>query len=108
MTEFESLQKKHYDLQVRLDQKPGEVDIQEIEAFIEYVKVKAANVVDPVDRDQLRAMLRSWASYIYDQKGVFPDTTLRPADPEKKVQFFGQMDGRLITPGQIREVIDNG
>ena len=27
--------------------------------------------------------------------------------PEKEVQFFGQMDGRLITPDQIREVINS-
>ena len=26
--------------------------------------------------------------------------------PEKKVEFFGQMDGRIITPSQIREVIN--
>jgi 2-oxoglutarate ferredoxin oxidoreductase subunit alpha len=25
--------------------------------------------------------------------------------PDKKVDFFGQMDGRLITPQQIKEVV---
>jgi 2-oxoglutarate ferredoxin oxidoreductase subunit alpha len=25
--------------------------------------------------------------------------------PDKEVEFFGQMDGKLITPGQIKEVI---
>jgi 2-oxoglutarate ferredoxin oxidoreductase subunit alpha len=28
--------------------------------------------------------------------------------PEKQVDFFGQMDGRLISPNQIREVIRRG
>ena len=28
--------------------------------------------------------------------------------PNRKVDFFGQMDGRLITPQQIEEVIANG
>ncbi len=28
--------------------------------------------------------------------------------PGKEVEFFGQMDGRLITPEQIREVVRNG
>ena len=28
--------------------------------------------------------------------------------PGKKVEFLGRMDGRLITPGQIREVVDHG
>jgi len=27
--------------------------------------------------------------------------------PDKDVDFFGQMDGKLITPGQIKEVIDH-
>jgi 2-oxoglutarate ferredoxin oxidoreductase subunit alpha len=27
--------------------------------------------------------------------------------PEKDVEFFGQMDGKLITPGQIKKVIDH-
>jgi 2-oxoglutarate ferredoxin oxidoreductase subunit alpha len=27
--------------------------------------------------------------------------------PDKEVEFFGQMDGKLITPGQIKEVIDH-
>ncbi|MFC1838093.1 pyruvate flavodoxin/ferredoxin oxidoreductase [Thermodesulfobacteriota bacterium] len=27
--------------------------------------------------------------------------------PDKKVQFFGQMDGRLITPDQVKEVINS-
>jgi 2-oxoglutarate ferredoxin oxidoreductase subunit alpha len=26
----------------------------------------------------------------------------------KKVDFFGQMNGKLITPGQIKEVIAHG
>ncbi|RPJ10889.1 MAG: hypothetical protein EHM30_15285 [Desulfobacteraceae bacterium] len=36
--------------------------------------------------------------YIYEIKRILPD---------KKVNFFGQMDGRLITPRQIMEVIGN-
>jgi 2-oxoglutarate ferredoxin oxidoreductase subunit alpha len=28
--------------------------------------------------------------------------------PDKHVDFFGQMDGRLISPNQIREVIRDG
>ena len=27
--------------------------------------------------------------------------------PDKEVEFFGQMDGKLITPGQIKEVLDH-
>jgi len=27
--------------------------------------------------------------------------------PDKKIEFLGQMDGKLITPGQIKEVIDH-
>jgi 2-oxoglutarate ferredoxin oxidoreductase subunit alpha len=28
--------------------------------------------------------------------------------PDKKIDFFGQMDGRLITPGQIKEIVVHG
>jgi 2-oxoglutarate ferredoxin oxidoreductase subunit alpha len=37
--------------------------------------------------------------YVWEIKRVLPD---------KKVDFFGQMDGRLISPSQIREVIRHG
>ena len=36
--------------------------------------------------------------YVREVKRVLPD---------KPVEFFGQMDGKLITPGQIKEVIDH-
>ncbi len=88
MTEFKSLQQMHYDLLVRLDQEPGEIEIQEIENFIEHVKASATDIPDPVDRDQLRAILRSWAAYIYDHTGEFPDTTLQTLDLEKSKQLI--------------------
>jgi len=37
--------------------------------------------------------------YVYEIERILPD---------KKVNFFGQMDGRLITPRQIMEAISNG
>jgi len=36
--------------------------------------------------------------YVYEIERILPD---------KKVIFFGQMDGRLITPRQIMEAISN-
>jgi len=90
MSKYESLQKQHDGYLVRLDRQPTDIEVQEIIDFIEQIKAESADIIDPLDRDQLRAILRFWASYIYDQKGEYPETTLRNPDPEKSKQFSKQ------------------
>ncbi|HNT25559.1 MAG TPA: hypothetical protein PKM21_14395 [Anaerolineales bacterium] len=80
MSMYETLQAEH---QTLLEQQEASGDskamLAAVQAHIERVKTEAAQVGDPRDRSQLRANLRYWASFVFDQTGEYPDTTLRPA-----------------------------
>ena len=52
-------------------------------AQIQHMCVAAEDISAPRERDQLRAILRFWASYVYDMTGTYPDTTLRPRDADQ-------------------------
>lgn len=78
---LDALQKRH---QEKLEQlKRGPVD----EAFLDSVALlvgdlrqAGARVADPVERSQLRALVRFWGNVLYDHTGVYPDTTLQPSE----------------------------
>lgn len=80
MTTFDQLQAGHQQL---LGELSAPVDaaafLDRVKAYIDQVCEAAQDVPAPRDRDQLRANLRFWASYVYDRTGVYPRTTLRPA-----------------------------
>ena len=80
MTIFQDLQAEHEAL---LNQREAPSDpaqfITEVRRYIDRVCAGAADVSAPRERDQLRAILRFWAAYVYDKTGTYPDTTLRPA-----------------------------
>ncbi len=84
MTKFEELQQIHQRLLDRMDE-VSDADkaafVREAQNYVTRVRDEAAAVPDPRDRDQLRANLRYWASYVYDATGVYPNTTMRPAQP---------------------------
>ncbi|MBN1872659.1 MAG: hypothetical protein JXA33_00375 [Anaerolineae bacterium] len=77
MTDFETLQAEHLNL-LEESENEGELDVVKIHAYIERACLMSVNIGDPHKRNQLRANLNYWASYIYDRTGVLPDTTLRP------------------------------
>ncbi len=80
MKKFDELQIEHQKLLAETST-PGdpEKSLQSVRDYIDKVCSEAERVPSPRDRDQLRANLRFWASYVYDRTGVYPDTTLRPA-----------------------------
>jgi len=88
MLTFKSLQDKHLKMLVRLEDDPASVSFEEIDSFIKEIKEAAADVISPLDREQLRASLRFWALHYYEYMGEYPDTTLRDADPEKSRQYL--------------------
>ena len=80
MTEFERMQADHEKLLSR--QEDGEAAAKvarAASAYIEQALTASAAMVAPRERDQLRANLRFWASFVFDETGTYPDTTLRPA-----------------------------
>ena len=81
MTKFDELQQAHQSL---LDRADEVTDITafangEVQAYVTRACEEAVDVSNPRDRDQLRANLRYWASYIYDATGTYPSTSMRPA-----------------------------
>jgi hypothetical protein len=80
MTKFEELQAAHEHL-MEQSKAPANVDafVIDVQHGIQQMCVAAEDVPAPRERDQLRAILRFWASYVYDHTGTYPDTTLRPA-----------------------------
>lgn len=78
MTPFDELQREHEQL---LDK----AEVADVVAYIDRARAQAAQVGDPRERDQLRANLRYWASYVYDRNGTYPTTTLLPAAVAKSI-----------------------
>ncbi len=74
MMPFDDLQREHEHL---LDQ----ADAEAVKDYINRARVAAAQIGDPRERDQLRANLRYWASFVYDQTGLYPNTDLQPPAP---------------------------
>ncbi len=80
MTKFEELQQTHQHLLDRMDEVSDKATfVREVQAYVTQVCDEAAEVPNPRNRDQLRANLRYWASYLYDATGTYPNTTMRPA-----------------------------
>jgi hypothetical protein len=80
MTKFEELQAAHERL-MEQSKAPADVTdfVTEVQREIQNMCVAAEDIPAPRERDQLRAILRFWASYVYDHTGTYPDTTLHPA-----------------------------
>jgi len=82
MTKYEDLQAQH---QALLNQRQTDRDIpalvEAVKAYVKRVRDESEVVPSPRDRDQLRANLRFWSTFLYDHTGVYPDTTLRPPLP---------------------------
>jgi hypothetical protein len=84
MTRFDELQQAHQHLLDRIDEVTDKASFaREVQAYVARVCDEAVEVSAPRDRDQLRANLRFWASYIYDATGTYPNTTLRPPRMER-------------------------
>jgi hypothetical protein len=80
VTSFADLQAEHRALLDGLPKgRPTDEYVGSVLAFIARATAEAANIPASRDRDQLRANLRFWASYVFDQTGAYPDTTLRPS-----------------------------
>ncbi len=85
MTIFETLQTEHVNLLDQLDTGTDDVpkpSIDVVRDYIERVRVAAASVAGPRERDQLRANLNFWGAYVYEHTRTYPETALSPARPD--------------------------
>lgn len=78
-TPYRNLQDEHQRL---LEWRESASDSQEflntVRAYIERTRQDSQWVTASRSRNQLRANLRFWASYLYDHTGAYPDTSLLP------------------------------
>lgn len=76
MNEFNQLQAQHERMLANLET----LSTGDVLAYIEGVRPAGAKIPLPRERDQLRANLRYWASFIYDRTHQYPNTELAPAE----------------------------
>lgn len=80
MTKYDELQAAHQRLLQRLEAKEATATLlNDVQAYIERARADAELISSSRDRSQVRANLRFWAAYVFDQTKTYPDTTLRPA-----------------------------
>ena len=78
---FRQLQSRHEEL-LKLLEDEAEV-LPEVQAYIRAVRSESSRVTEAQDRDQLRANLRYWASFVHESTGVYPSTDLAPAEASR-------------------------
>lgn len=82
MIRYEDLIARHQELQARLDQDETAVLLDEANEFLEVARAAGASIESVAERDQLRAILRYWGGYVYDQTEEYPAVQLAPYDGE--------------------------
>jgi hypothetical protein len=107
VTKFEELQQAHQRLLDRMDEVSDKAEFaREVQRYITRVCDEAVDVPAPRDRDQLRANLRFWASYVYDATGTYPNTTMRPARLESTSETLpaAPAPARAVPPLAMRSL----
>lgn len=77
MSNFKSLQSRHEDLINRAQ--AGQDVLNEVQEFIEDIKLSSSQIASSSERDQLRSNLRYWASHVYEKTGTYPNVELAPS-----------------------------
>ena len=78
MSRFTELQKKHEKL--LLEQIAKRISKSEVEEFIKEITASGGLISSVRERDQMRANLRYWANYTYEETGIYPDVELNPSN----------------------------
>lgn len=101
MTTFKELQDAHLALLARQDAAAADGLTADAQDYIAQVTAASTYIADPDERDLLRAYLRYWAGFIYQQTGAYPKTELRPAETTfiaPSPPISGTSTGSLPTP----------
>jgi hypothetical protein len=53
--------------------------LEQVQEYIRRVRQESHQVASPHERDQLRANIRYWSGYVFEQTGTYPNTELAPA-----------------------------
>jgi hypothetical protein len=83
MHECQELIGEHQALQKQLADQPDTVEIERVRHLIAQVRDAGAYTEDPQQRERLRAILKHWGAYFYEQMGELPSTQLMPYEPRR-------------------------
>jgi hypothetical protein len=78
VNEFDELVRRHLDLQGRVTRDPASVKQADIETLLFDTRAAGERVAAVEQREHLRAILRYWGAYLYEQSGEYPVTQLAP------------------------------
>lgn len=91
MNEFDQLVKQHLALQAQVAKDPRAIKLAEVETLLADTRAAGREVAGVEQREHLRAILRYWGAFVYEQTGEYPATHLAP---------FAQVepDGAAVMP----------
>ncbi len=75
---------QHKVLLLQMD-RPGEVDLEPIQTFLETLAQAGATIQDAEDRSSLHELIRYWSNIINEKTGAFPVVQLQPFDGTQAV-----------------------
>jgi hypothetical protein len=102
MNSFQELQQKHIDLLRRYETNKESADfLKDVRQYIEQVLSASRQIGDSRERNQLRANLRFWGAYIYDNTGTYPNLTLLPSEAGSEPTPAPQPTPKVWTTGRI-------
>lgn len=76
---LDDIYSEHQQLLEFVEEDETMVSVPDVRAFLTRIQRAGASIPDPDQRSRMRALLRFWGSFIYDQVGEFPQTSLLPA-----------------------------
>lgn len=85
MDEFERLVRQHLALQAQVAKDPRAIKLAEVETLLADTRSAGREVAEVDRREHLRAILRYWGAFVYEQTGEYPATQLAPfamAEPD--------------------------
>lgn len=81
MSKFQELQTRHLELVARYEQdKSSKALLDDVQAYVEQVRLAGREIGDSRERNQLRANIRFWGAYIYDHTGTYPNLDMLPSE----------------------------
>ena len=78
---LDTLQRRHQEYLEQLSRRTDDdALLNDVQVLVSDLREAGGVIADPVERGQLRALLRFWGSVVYDHTGGYPSTTLVPLE----------------------------
>ena len=94
-TTIDEIRQTHQQLLALLEDGSADILLEKAHAFLERMSESGSTIESPPERSQLRALIRYWSSYVYDQTGVLPSVQLMPL-LSRGLQSITAQEGRIL------------